>query len=85
MIRAECGLAPKQFQRLARFESSVARWQRTLRTGGGSLASVAAESGYADQAHLDREWAELAGCPPTTWAREEFPFVQDPDFPGQAP
>ena len=24
-----------------------------------------------------REWVALAGCPPTTWLREEFPFLQD--------
>ncbi len=30
---------------------------------------IAAESGYADQAHLARESATLAGEPPTAWAR----------------
>lgn len=30
---------------------------------------IAAESGYADQAHLAREFAALAGEPPTAWAR----------------
>ena len=32
-------------------------------------AGIAAESGYADQAHLVREFAALAGEPPTAWAR----------------
>ena len=45
--------------------------------GRRPLAEVAAECGYADQAHLAREWSELAGCSPTTWLREEFPFLQD--------
>jgi len=77
LVRAECGLAPKEFQRIARFERSRDRWARCLADGHGNLAAVAAECGYADQAHLTREWAALAGCTPTIWAREEFPFVQD--------
>jgi AraC-like DNA-binding protein len=32
-------------------------------------AGVAAESGYADQAHLAREFSTLAGESPTAWAR----------------
>jgi len=71
LVRAECGLAPKAFQRVARFESA----RRML--GRRPLAEVAAACGYADQGHLTREWTALAGCTPTVWLREEFPFVQD--------
>ncbi|WP_408899374.1 helix-turn-helix domain-containing protein [Nocardioides sp. R1-1] len=71
LVRAEAGLAPKAFQRLARFETA----RREL--GRRPLAEVAALCGYSDQAHLSREWSALAGCTPTTWLREEFPFVQD--------
>lgn len=71
LVRAECGLAPKELQRVARFERS-----RGL-LGRRPLAEVASRCGYADQAHLTREWSVLAGCPPTTWLREEFPFLQD--------
>lgn len=79
LVRAECGIGPKQFQRVARFEASRERWAACLATTGrGQLAEIAVECGYADQAHLTREWSALAGCSPTTWAREEFPFVQDP-------
>jgi AraC-like DNA-binding protein len=38
---------------------------------------VAAVCGFYDQAHLNREWRELAGCSPTTWLAEELPSVQD--------
>lgn len=72
LVRAECGLSPKQVQRVGRFERS-----RAL-VGRRPLAEVAARCGYADQAHLTREWVSLAGCPPTTWLLEEFPFLQDP-------
>ncbi|MGH3352396.1 MAG: helix-turn-helix domain-containing protein [Nocardioides sp.] len=71
LVRAETGVAPKQFQRLARFDRS----KRLL--GRVSLAHAATACGYADQAHLTREWQEFAGCTPTTWLHEEFPFVQD--------
>ncbi|HYF72822.1 MAG TPA: helix-turn-helix domain-containing protein [Nocardioides sp.] len=71
LVRAETGLAPKQVQRLGRFEASRAR------VGRAPLAEVAHACGYADQAHLTREWVALAGCPPSTWLREEFPFLQD--------
>lgn len=73
LVREETGLPPKTYQRLARFSAS----RRLL--GRRPLAEVAAVCGYADQAHLAREWSELAGCSPTTWLREEFPFLQDLD------
>lgn len=71
LVRAECGLTPVGYRRLGRFEKA-----RAL-LGRRPLAEVAARCGYADQAHLAREWTELAGCSPTAWLREEFPFVQD--------
>ena len=71
LVSAECGLTPKAYQRVARFE----RARRMV--GRRPLAEVSTRCGYADQAHLTREWNSLAGCTPTTWLREEFPFVQD--------
>jgi len=49
--------------------------------GGGAavratLASLAAECGFYDQAHLAREFRALAGCPPSQWLAEEFRFIQ---------
>jgi AraC-like DNA-binding protein len=78
LVRQECGLAPKEYQRVARFEAS----RRHL--GRKPLARVANECGYADQGHLARDWSDLAGCPPTTWLREEFPFLQDLRGPASA-
>jgi AraC-like DNA-binding protein len=72
LVRLETGLGPKEFQRVARFEAS------RLHLGRKPLADVAADCGYADQGHLARDWSDLAGCSPTTWLREEFPFLQDP-------
>jgi AraC-like DNA-binding protein len=43
-----------------------------------TLADVAAACGYADQAHMTREWNALAGASPSSWlAAEQLPFVQD--------
>jgi AraC-like DNA-binding protein len=78
LVKEECGLGPKEYQRVARFEASRAI------IGRRPLAEVAAVCGYADQAHLAREWSALAGCSPSTWLREEFPFLQDPGDRGAA-
>lgn len=68
------GVTPKQAARLVRFERS----NSLLRTGTvTSLSTLAAECGYYDQAHLANEWAQLAGCSPSTWIAEELPFLQD--------
>lgn len=69
------GLTPKTMARVIRFE----RAQRLLRLPTRpSLASVAHLCGYADQAHMTRDWREFAGSPPTEWMNDEtIPFVQD--------
>lgn len=76
-FRAELGLSPKAYQRVARFQTAHRLLLRAARGGRPNLATVAADAGYADQAHLTREWGELAGCPPGRWLAEEFPFLQD--------
>jgi AraC-like DNA-binding protein len=62
----EVGASPKVAARLIRFEAA----RRAL--GSVPLARLAAEHGFADQAHLAREFRALGGAPPTA-----FPFVQD--------
>jgi AraC-like DNA-binding protein len=73
-FRAEIGLSPKVAARVMRFEHAKRLLQQRNRLG---LADVAASCGYYDQAHLTREWNDLAGCTPTTWIAEELPSVQD--------
>lgn len=65
-VRAETGVSPKSLMRLARFERTVAPV-----AAGHRLADVAAEHGYSDQAHLAREWRQLAGMSPSAWRRVE--------------
>jgi AraC-like DNA-binding protein len=57
----DVGLAPKAFARVLRFSRAAA----LLRDPEGPpLASIAAATGYADQAHLTREVRALAGLTP---------------------
>ncbi len=68
------GVSPKQAARLVRFERSTALVRAGAMT---SLARLATECGYYDQAHLTNEWGQLAGCSPHTWIAEELPFLHD--------
>lgn len=73
----EFGVGPKDSARIARFDES----HRILRRAEiPTLAEVASRCGYYDQAHMAREWRDLAGLSPSRWRREEkFTFVQDKD------
>ena len=75
---AEYGVGPKQLARVLRFERSKAM---LVRPGRPTLASIAAECGYADQAHMARDWRDIAGSSPTQWlADEQLPIVQDDEL-----
>jgi AraC-like DNA-binding protein len=71
-VRAEFGLDPRTIRRLGRFGRA-----RALAEHDVSLADVAARCGYADQAHLSRDWRALAGATPRQ-TLTEFPTVQEP-------
>lgn len=68
----EYGVGPKQAARIERFTRA-----RILLEGGCAVADVAVRGGYADQAHLTRDFRALGGCTPTQWRREHVTFVQD--------
>lgn len=67
---AELGIGLKQAGRLHRFTAS-----RRLVQQGASINDVAHHCGYADQAHLTREWREFGGQTPSQW--QDFPILQD--------
>ena len=71
----EFGCGPKLAARLVRFERARTMLQAT--PSFISIAQVAAACGYYDQAHLNRDFAELAGCSPRAWLAEELPSCQD--------
>lgn len=65
-FRQEVGITPKRAARLIRFERALGR------IAGGvqpDWASLAAECGYADQAHLIRDFGEFAGTTPASLVR----------------
>lgn len=65
-LRRETGLAPKAAARVIRFERACDR----LRFTTDPLATVAADCGYVDQAHLSRDFRDLAGQTATQWLGE---------------
>ena len=46
------------------------------------LADVAAACGYADQAHMTRDWNAFTGASPKDWIVNELPFLQDYELSG---
>jgi AraC-like DNA-binding protein len=74
VLRREVGLAPKAAARVVRFD----RARRLLTRAPGRVADVAAAAGYADQSHLDRDFRQFAGAPPSRWLAQEVRNVQVP-------
>lgn len=62
-FRAEFGIGPKAVSRIVRFDRAM----REARAGAAGWADIAAGCGFADQAHMTREFQALAGLPPTAW------------------
>ena len=78
LFRREVGRTPKTVAMLMRFEHATARIaEATRRYGRADLAAIALDTGYADQAHLTREFVRFAGVPPRAWLAEEFRNIQD--------
>jgi AraC-like DNA-binding protein len=67
LFRAETGVGPKAAARLIRFERAC---DRLRGPGRVPLAAVAADAGYVDQAHLSRDFRDLAGLTATEWLTE---------------
>jgi AraC-like DNA-binding protein len=64
--QAAAGYGPRMLTRVLRFRRFLARVEAA---GTADLAGLAAETGYADQAHLTRESTRLAGLPPAALIR----------------
>jgi AraC-like DNA-binding protein len=72
--RAAAGYGPATLRRVLRFRQFVTRVDAgDGRPGGADLAWLAADTGYADQAHLTRECVRLAGLPPAALAAQRRP------------
>ena len=77
-FREETGLTPKAAARVIRFDRArrVLQGRAAAKMTLPTLAGLAADCGFYDQAHLAREFRDLAGCPPSAWLAEEFLNVQ---------
>jgi AraC-like DNA-binding protein len=70
------GIGPKQVARVTRFRTAV---RKVSADRAASLSRIAAETGYADQAHFTRDFVALAGITPTEFRAERrlVGFIQD--------
>jgi AraC-like DNA-binding protein len=62
-VEAAAGYPPRTLARILRFQRFLGA-ARSSGPSGPDLARLAAEAGYADQAHLTRDSRRLAGLPP---------------------
>ena len=66
LFRRTVGLTPKTYLRVLRFQSAL----RSFRHGKAqTLASLAAETSYSDQAHFNREFRAFSGVTPAAYQR----------------
>jgi AraC-like DNA-binding protein len=70
-FRAMYGAGPKEFARFARLEKVVA-----MRHGGSAWADIAYACGFADQAHMIRDFEAIFGEPPQQFFRASPPGPQ---------
>jgi AraC-like DNA-binding protein len=78
LFRERVGVGPKVFARVMRLQRTVALLAKPGLLSLGSQAELAQEAGYADEAHLLRDFRELAATTPGELAREhDVGFVQD--------
>jgi AraC-like DNA-binding protein len=78
LFTREVGLGPKQVSRLMRFAHATSRIAYAVADHRApDLAGVAAQCGYFDHAHLDRDFAQFAGISPRGWVAEERRNIQD--------
>ena len=68
-IKDAAGQPLRRLRRLQRLERSFLAARAQLQAGTLSWADIAADAGFADQAHLSREMREITGDSPRDWAR----------------
>jgi AraC-like DNA-binding protein len=69
-IKDSAGQPLRRLRRLQRLERSFLAARAQLQAGTLSWAEIAADAGFADQAHLSREMREITGDSPRDWARK---------------
>lgn len=69
-FRQAYGVGPARY----RVEARARRAWRMVMDAAASLADIAAETGFSDQAHMSRDIQALTGRPPGAWRRLQHPF-----------
>jgi AraC-like DNA-binding protein len=72
--RAACGLAPKRHAAVMRFHALLHAAGAAVTEGAPAWAEAAFDAGYADQAHMNREFRRFAGLPPGDYRRAATAF-----------
>jgi AraC-like DNA-binding protein len=67
---AACGYGPKHFQRIMRMQNAIRAMHSSPETG---IAEAAAKVGYADQAHMTRDFRSIAGFTPAKYIATAAP------------
>jgi len=83
LFHVHVGRSPKSMQRLLRFQSAT----RLLLRGGrraSTLAAVALDCGYSDQAHLTREFRRFAATTPAAFVGDHGGLARVFQDPGSA-
>jgi AraC-like DNA-binding protein len=75
VFRQATGMTPHGYQILARV-----RRARTLLLAGHSIATVAVETGFFDQAHLTRHFTRVMGLPPGQYVMAMRPALGNPRY-----
>lgn len=70
-FRQQKGETPQRWQSRLRLEMA----SEMMADAGVSLADIAHATGFADQAHLSRQFRASYGQPPSVWRRHRFPAV----------
>ena len=73
--RAACGLAPKRHAALMRFNALLQLAGGMAACAPPAWAAAASDAGYADQAHMNREFRRFAGLAPGEYRRAATAFA----------
>jgi AraC-like DNA-binding protein len=70
LFAEQVGLAPRTYARLRRVGAAAAALERAARGPAGSLSALAHGLGYADHAHMTREFTRVMGVTPSRYRGE---------------
>jgi AraC-like DNA-binding protein len=72
LFQRHCGLGPKRYASLVRFQSLLRRLEREL---DPDWTQLALEHGFYDQSHMVNQFQEMTGHTPTRYMQVKGPFL----------